>query len=97
MINSKSKEETSKSSEQHDLESLLLKSASHKLKLFNANGIKAMKYLLIYSRSEERTPKSNTRNKVIIKYNANGIKTGSLKKISLIQGSNKIQQHSKDS
>ena len=56
-----------------------------------------MKYLLIYSRSEERTPKSNTRNKVIIKYNANGIKTGSLKKISLIQGSNKIQQHSKDS
>ena len=62
MIYSKSKEETSKLSEQHDLGSLLLKLANHSGKLCNANGIKAMNHVLILSRSEEGTLKSNARN-----------------------------------
>ena len=57
MIYSKSKEETSKLSEQHDLE-------SHSRKLSNANGIKAMNHILIHSKSEEGTPKSNGRNTI---------------------------------
>ena len=59
MIYSKPKEETPKSSEQHDLES-----ANHSPKLSNANGIKAMNHILIHSRSEERTYKLNTRNAI---------------------------------
>ena len=53
MIYSNSKEEISKSSAQHDLESLLLNRASHSEKLYN-NGIKAINHILIQSRSEER-------------------------------------------
>ena len=60
MIYSKSKEGTSKSSEQQNLESLLLKSS----KLYPANGIKAINHILIYLRSDEGTPKSNTRNAI---------------------------------
>ena len=47
MIYSKSKEKTSKSSEQHDLGSLLLKLSKSYRKLCNANGIKAMNHILI--------------------------------------------------
>ena len=60
MIYSNSKEGTSKSSEQQNLESLLLKWS----KLYQANGIKAINHILIYSRSDEGTPKSNTRNAI---------------------------------
>ena len=60
MIYSNSKEGTSKSSEQQNLGSLLLKSS----KLYQANGIKAINHILIYSRSDEGTPKSNTRNAI---------------------------------
>ena len=61
MIYSKLEEETSKSSEQHDLGSLLLK-LSKLSKLCNADGIKAKNHILILSRSEEGTPKSNAEN-----------------------------------
>ena len=60
MIYSNSKEGTSKSSEQQNLGSLLLKSS----KLYQANGIKAINHILIYSRSDEGTTKSNTRNAI---------------------------------
>ena len=62
MIYSKTKEERSKSSEQRDLGSLLLKLSNHSRKLCNANGIKAMNNILILSRSDEGTLKSNERN-----------------------------------
>ena len=89
MIYSKSKEETSKSSEQHDLGSLLLKlskSFFYYGKLWNANGMKAMNHILILSKSEKGTLKSNARNTIQgdfclhceqIKYNTNRIKTKS--------------------
>ena len=38
--------------------------ANHSRKLFSANGIKAMDHILLHSRSEEGTPKSNTRNTI---------------------------------
>ena len=90
MIYLKSKEKTSKSSEQHDLGSLPPKLSG---KLCNANGIKAMNHILILSMSEEGKPKSNARNTIQgdsadtepIKYNTNGIKTGSLKNIDLLK------------
>ena len=53
MIYSKSKEETSKSSEQQDLGILLLNWTNHRGKLCNANGIKAINHLLSLSRLEE--------------------------------------------
>ena len=64
MIYSKSKEETSKSTEQHDLGSLLLKLRNQSGKLYNANGIKAVNHILILLRLEEETLKSNVRNTI---------------------------------
>ena len=61
MIYSKSKEETSKSSKQHDLGSL---PANHSVKLYDANGIKAMNHIMILSRPEEGAPNLNARNTI---------------------------------
>ena len=61
MIYSKSKEETSKSSKQHDLGSL---TANHSVKLCDANGIKAMNHIMILSRPEEGAPNLNARNTI---------------------------------
>ena len=38
--------------------------AKHKNKMSNVNGIKAINHILIYLRSDERTPKSNMRNAI---------------------------------
>ena len=38
--------------------------AKHKKKMSNVNGIKAIKHILIYSRSDEGTPKSNMRSAI---------------------------------
>ena len=78
--------------------------AKHKKKMSNVNGIKAIKHILIYSRSDEGTPKSNMRNAI---QESNRILTESKpevdkmlicsksqkRKQSCIQGGNKIQQH----
>ena len=90
MIYLKSKAKTSKSSEQQDLENLLLKLRG---KLCNPNGIKAMNHKLILSGWKEGKPKSNARNTIQgdstdtepVKYNTNGIKTGSSKNIDLLK------------
>ena len=65
--------------------------ANHSRKL--CHGMKAMNHILILSRSEEGTLKSNSRNTIQgdsahterIKYNTNGIKTRSSKNIDLLK------------
>ena len=66
MIYSKSKEETSKSNEQHNLGNFLPKLSKLYWEMCNANGIKtkAMNHILILSRPEQGTPKSNARSTI---------------------------------
>ena len=67
MIHSNSKKERSKTSQEHALGSFL-HLAYHSGKLCNVDGIQAMDPILILSRSEEGTVKSNARNTIQVEF-----------------------------